>query len=120
MIEVPETPGADETTEEETDDPEEAESVSDNSVSENTLEEQKEVRALAVPADAIASGSYGNITWVVDKDGKLTVEGTGDFASIGGGSTARPRGPWCTDFYTRGKIKTAEIKVTGIDRKSVV
>ncbi len=114
MIEVPETPGADETTEEETDDPEEAESVSDNSVSENTLEEQKEVRALAVPADAIASGSYGNITWVVDKDGKLTVEGTGDFASIGGGSTARPRGPWCTDFYTRGKIKTAEIKVTGM------
>ena len=79
-----------------------------------SLEEQKEVRALAVPADAIASGSYGNITWVVDKDGKLTVEGTGDFASIGGGSTARPRGPWCTDFYTRGKIKTAEIKVTGM------
>ncbi len=114
MIEVPETPGADETTEEETDDPEEAESVSDNSVSENTLEEQEEMRALAAPADAIDSGAYENITWVVDADGKLTVEGTGDFASIGGGSSALPRGPWCKNFNTTSKIKTAEIKVSGM------
>lgn len=105
-----EEPGAPE--EDEAPEEEERDSVSDNSVSENTLEEQEEMRALAVPADAVDSGAYENITWVVDADGKLTVEGTGDFASIGGGSSARPRGPWCTNFNTKSKIKTAEIKVT--------
>lgn len=112
MIEVPETPGADETTEEETDDPEEAESVSDNSVSENTLEEQEEVCALTVPADAIASGAYENITWVVDADGKLTVEGTGDFDNL---PKDRLRAPW---YSVRGSIKSAEIKVTGMTNAS--
>ena len=105
-----EEPGAPE--EDEAPEEEERDSVSDNSVSENDMEVMEEVRALAAPADAIASGTYENITWVVDADGKLTVEGTGDFASIGGGSSARPRGPWCTNFNTKSKIKTAEIKVT--------
>ncbi len=105
-----EEPGAPE--EDEAPEEEERDSVSDNSVSENDMEVMGEVRALAVPADAIASGTYENITWVIDADGKLTVEGTGDFASIGGGSSARPRGPWCTNFNTKSKIKTAEIKVT--------
>ncbi len=107
-----EEPGAskeDETPEEE----EEKDSVSDNSVSENDMEVMGEVRALAVPADAIASGTYENITWVIDKDGKLTVEGTGDFAEPGK-MYITDRAPWCKDFSTRGKIKTAEIRVTGM------
>lgn len=67
-----EEPGAPE--EDEAPEEEERDSVSDNSVSENDMEVMGEVRALAVPADAIASGSYGNITWVIDAAGKLTVE----------------------------------------------
>ncbi len=99
---------------------EKQESVSENdpdepesSVSENDAEALGEVRALAVPADAIASGTYENITWVIDKDGKLTVEGTGDFAKPGQMHIS-DRAPWCKDSSTRGKIKTAEIRVTGM------
>lgn len=36
--------------------------------------------------DDIASGTYENIAWRIDANGKLTVEGTGEFtASTGGG-----------------------------------
>ncbi len=92
-----------------------AESVSDNSVSGNDMEAIGEVHALTVPADAIASGTYGNITWVIDADGKLTVEGTGDFAEPStdpnNESAARNRVPWLS--YNK-QIKTAQIKVSGM------
>lgn len=61
--------------------------------------------------DAIASGEYkengSDITWVIDKDGKLTVKGTGEFAASGGGD----RAPW---YSNRGKITSAVINVTGM------
>ena len=44
------------------------------SVSENDLEAQGEVHTLAAPGDIIVSGIYGNITWMIDVNGKLTVE----------------------------------------------
>lgn len=103
-------PDKDETPEEE-----EKDSVSDNSVSENDVKVMGEVRALAVPADAIDSGTYENITWVVDKDGKLTVEGTGDFANPDTSAAGAPnRAPWCEKWNTYYAIKSADIKVTGM------
>lgn len=61
--------------------------------------------------DAIASGEYkedgSDIIWVIDKNGKLTVKGTGEFAAPGGGD----RAPW---YSNRGKITSAVINVTGM------
>ena len=53
----------------------------------------------------IASGSYENITWVIDANGKLTVEGTGEISNL----TGYNRAPWhkYVDY-----IKLAEVNVT--------
>lgn len=62
---------------------------------ETETEEETEENALklAFSDTDIAHGEYkedgNNITWVIDKDGKLTVEGTGDFASIDVSSNGR-------------------------------
>lgn len=60
--------------------------------------------------DVIASGivdeEYGQITWVIDANGKLTVEGTGDYAASG-----YWRAPW---YSKADAIISAEIKVTGM------
>ncbi len=62
-------------------------------------------------SDDIASGivdeEYGQITWVIDADGKLTVEGTGDAAP----SEETRRMPWSN--YS-GQILSAEINVKGM------
>ncbi len=62
-------------------------------------------------SDDIASGivdeEYGQITWVIDADGKLTVEGTGDAAP----SEEMRRMPWSN--YS-GQILSAEINVKGM------
>ena len=61
--------------------------------------------------DAIASGEdKGNgsdITWVIDKAGKLKVKGTGEFAASGG----IDRAPW---YSNSDKITSAIINVTGM------
>ena len=65
----------------------------------------------------IASGSYKDITWVIDSKGKLTVTGTGDFAepskdlAYDHGSTDNSRAPW-HDY--RKFIESAEVNVTGM------
>ncbi len=103
-----EEPGA--SKEDDTPEEEETDSVSDNSVSENDMEGMGEVRALAVPADAIASGKYGNITWVIDADGKLTVEGTGEFGTLTVGDSGNyGRAPWES---WKSSIKTAQIDIS--------
>ena len=103
-----EEPGAPE--EDEAPEEEERDSVSDNSVSENDMEVIGEVRALAVPADAIASGTYENITWVIDADGKLTVEGTGEFGTLTVGDSGNyGRAPWES---WKSSIKTAQIDIS--------
>lgn len=87
----------------------------DVSVSENTLTAHGE--AVLAAAANIASGSYGNITWVIDAGGKLTVEGTGDFADPhvtlqdSFEYYRRYRAPW--DQY-RDSVKSAVVKVTGM------
>lgn len=65
----------------------------------------------------IASGEYkengNNITWVIDADGKLTVEGTGDF--VAPRYMNYDRAPWYND---RASIESAEINVTGMTNAS--
>lgn len=91
------------------------------SVSENAVEEELSVDSVMVAsAGDIASGSYGNITWAIDANGKLTVEGTGDFAeSYYSFSSNVPdwsaRQPW---REYRELIKTAEISAMGISDAS--
>ncbi len=97
--------------EDETPEEEETDSVSDNSVSENDMEVIGEVRALAVPADAIASGKYGNITWVIDADGKMTVEGTGDYGESRRQNGIKPNAPW---LKYADSIISAEVAVSGM------
>jgi len=60
-----------------------------------------------VPSDDIASGTYGDITWVIDKDGKLTVIGRGEFSN----KTITERAPW---YDNRKSITLAEILVEDI------
>ena len=55
----------------------------------------------------IASGTSNNITWVIDAKGKLTVNGTGDYARNKDSDSA----PWSS--YNRSII-SAEINVTGM------
>ena len=57
------------------------------------------------------SGTYENITWTIDLDGKLTVEGSGEFSSKWNNTSTRA--PW-HDYGSAGVgyIKTAEVNVT--------
>ncbi|MBD5395675.1 MAG: BspA family leucine-rich repeat surface protein [Lachnospiraceae bacterium] len=61
---------------------------------------------LVSASDDIASGSYGDITWVIDASGKLTVNGTGEILLDDPYVTQ----PW---YDKRSYIKSAEINVTG-------
>ena len=54
---------------------------------------------------AIASGTYKNITWVIDAEGNLTVEGTGDFSALKG----EKRAPW---YDYRTQIYSVVVRVT--------
>ncbi len=77
---------------------------------ESTLESEEETeteQVLKVSEDDIASGTSGNITWVIDVNGNLTVEGTGDFSDS--------KIPW--NGYT-DKIITAKIDVVGMTDSS--
>ena len=83
-----------------------------DSVSENDMEEQGEVRTLAASGADIASGTYENIMWVIDANGKLTVNGRGEFAKLTTpGSYNGNRAPWKTKSSS---IKSAVINVTGM------
>ena len=54
----------------------------------------------------IASGTYKNIAWVIDANGKLTVNGSGEFSA-----SIRPdRAPWF-EWGVRQQIKSAKINV---------
>ena len=57
--------------------------------------------------DDIVNGSYGNVRWIIDRDGKLIVEGSGDFSD----SDSVYRAPWYTK---RTGIKSAEINLKDI------
>ncbi len=59
-------------------------------------------------ADDIASGISNDIAWVIDANGKLTVEGTGDFKES---SSEYMRAPW---WSYCDSIKSATINVSGM------
>ena len=88
-----------ETVSEEDTDMEETETVS-----ETETEAEESVNKLAFSDSDIAHGEYkqngSDITWVIDAEGKLTVEGTGNFRSPWGSNNAE-------------KIKSAVINVKG-------
>lgn len=63
----------------------------------------------------IASGSYQDITWVIDVNGKLAVTGTGDFAALGTDDTNNDRAPW---HGYANSILSAEINVSGMEDAS--
>ncbi|MCM1091060.1 MAG: BspA family leucine-rich repeat surface protein [Butyrivibrio sp.] len=62
---------------------------------------------ISLQDDGSASGTYGGVTWKIDANGKLTVEGTGEFSA----SKGWYRAPW---YDYRDRIKSAEIRVTGM------
>ncbi|MDE6700104.1 MAG: DUF285 domain-containing protein, partial [Acetatifactor sp.] len=72
------------------------------------LEEEIEDAAAGVEREDIAGGTDKNITWRIDADGKLMVEGTGDFSSLS-------VKPWDSE---REKIKSAVVRVTGLKNAS--
>lgn len=83
------------------------------SVSENTVEEELNVNSLmAASEEDIASGTSNDISWIIDKNGKLTVSGAGDFERRDGKYT-----PW---YDVRNLIETAEIDVTGMTDASYI
>lgn len=63
----------------------------------------------------IAGGSYEGIIWFIDENGKLTVEGTGEFAPAGSkedaDTTKKRSAPW---YAWNEKITSAKVKVTGM------
>lgn len=73
------------------------------------------VMSLETSEDDIASGSYtengSDVSWVIDANGKLTVEGTGEFADTGRDVSENDKTPWQSEADS---IISAEIKVTGM------
>lgn len=61
--------------------------------------------------DDIASGTYENITWRIDAEGTLTVDGTGEFSDFEGFN----RAPW---YKQSGWITSAVVRVTGMQNAS--
>ncbi|MBD5508484.1 MAG: BspA family leucine-rich repeat surface protein [Lachnospiraceae bacterium] len=78
------------------------------SVSENAAEEEPDVNSvMAASAGDIASGTSNDISWVIDKNGKLTVSGTGDFERTKN-SFGDELPPW---YNKRSTIKSAVVDV---------
>lgn len=87
------------------------EDVSGNDIAEESGEAGLK-STLAVAKDVIASGSYtengSNTTWVIDGNGKLTVEGEGEFGDSFTSEFEGRETPWHN--YAKS-IKTAEVNV---------
>jgi len=84
-------------------------------ISESEVEEV-ETQAVLDADGNIASGAidedYGHITWVIDANGKLTVEGTGDFSKHQYSYTDYYY-PECAPWYPyRESIKSTKVNVT--------
>lgn len=94
------------TAETETESEEQEETTGTEEIIEESEEETETEQTLKVSESDIASGSYENVTWVIDANGKLTVEGTGEVKS------ALVNSPAWNKYNT--DIKSAEIKITGI------
>ncbi len=76
-------------------------------IEEVVCKEAEERLALMSSEDDIASGVDGDIAWVINANGKLTVEGTGDFSE----GTGESRIPWYSNLKS---VISAEVNVTGM------
>lgn len=80
---------------------------------EEETEAEESTQELLFADTDIAHGEYkengSNLTWVIDADGKLTVEGTGDYYDVNTLDIIRT--PW--DAH-KEKILSAEIKMSGM------
>lgn len=107
-----ETAPVEEEDEEQISEDEPVESVSENTMEDDVPEDETlEADAMVLTATGdIASGSYGNITWVIDANGKLTVRGSGEFSPL---DVRRPetRAPW---FDYKDSIISAVVNVNGM------
>lgn len=74
-------------------------------------EELTEEAGLDAAAEGIASGRYEDIDWKIDAEGKLTVEGTGEFSASSEDEDSDREIPWAG---YREAIISAEVKVTGM------
>lgn len=86
-----------------------SESVSENNVNENDIQEEPEVKTIApamtIADGNIASGNFEDISWAIDANGKLVVEGRGNYV---GDSYSSSDVPW---YKYRESIISAEINV---------
>lgn len=76
-------------------------------VDENGLEEKK----LLATEEVIAQGKENNFIWKIDLDGKLIIEGTGDYFTPTFPANTPASAPW---YAYRDQIKTAEVQVEGM------
>ena len=78
---------------------------------ESRISEENMIEGLADGENNIASGKidedFGHITWVIDKNGRLTVSGQGDISN----SDDSYRAPW---YSKRESIISAKVTVTGM------
>ena len=87
---------------------EQEETTGTEEIIEESEEETETEQTLKVSESDIAGGSYENVTWVIDANGKLTVEGTGEFAQSNETWRMTPWYEYCT------QIKSAEINLKDI------
>lgn len=93
-----------------------AETVSiEETMSVSEIEAEEEISKLEFSEDDIAHGEYiegvNNIIWVIDANGNLTVEGTGDFST----KQDWDRAPW---YEKCGEILSAKINVKNMTNAS--
>lgn len=87
-------------------------------ISESEAEQPTEADSEEITDSDIASGRYGDIVWVINKDGKLTVTGTGEFAEDSYiGESPDYRAPWSK--YAESII-SAEVSVKNIKNLSYI
>lgn len=61
-------------------------------------------------ASGVVDETYGQITWIIDQNGKLTVTGTGDLATVDDqGNRSMPWSDYCTQISS-AKIDVTEMK----------
>lgn len=88
----------------------ETETGENPAVSENTIE-TKGVLGVPENENIVASGTYEQVVWYIDDNGKLTVDGEGEFApSYDDLVSKQKRAPW---FSERSRIRSAEIRLSG-------
>lgn len=94
----------------------ETETETESEIAMETVTEEIHATTITTSDTDIASGTYENITWVVDKNGHLTVEGTGEFAPIEDSLNFK-RAPWSG---VASEITSAEVNVTGMTDASAM